>query len=68
MSVFVDKSAVTFVYGCEECPFWRGVSLSLSGAEDAAIAHEETIHGTQIRRTIRDKREARHARELVTAS
>lgn len=68
MSVFVDPSAVTFVYGCQECPWWAGVALSADTAEEAVIRHEESVHGTQKRRSARDRRRARHAAKLVTAS
>jgi len=69
MSVFVDPSAETFVYGCDECPYWRGLAFTREDAEDQAIAHEETIHGTQNRRRARDARLARQARhaDLIAA-
>jgi hypothetical protein len=65
MTVFVDPSDVTFVYGCQECPWWRGVTFSAESAEEQAIRHEESIHGTQMLRRARDRRHARRAAKIA---
>ena len=61
MSAFVDPSRETFVYGCDLCPWWRGIALTLEDAEELAIVHEERDHGTHRARRNRDRRKKRHA-------
>lgn len=67
MSVFIDPSACTYVYGCDQCSWWRGVALSRESAEEQMIRHEEQNHGTQHRRSVRDRRRARHAAKIGAA-
>jgi hypothetical protein len=61
MTVYVDPSWESYVYGCSECPHWIGIALSRDAADKAIIDHEEALHGTHRARRARDLRNQRHA-------
>ncbi|GAA4170770.1 hypothetical protein [Gryllotalpicola koreensis] len=68
MTVYVDPSSESFVYGCTDCPFWLGIALTRDAADNAIISHEEALHGTQLARRARDRRHARRAASFVESS
>jgi len=65
MTIRHDRSAVSIVTTCSECPHWYAFSFEVEKADESAIRHKIHVHGmpeARAHKLAHDRaRRARHA-------
>ena len=69
MTIRHDKSWVSVVTTCSECPMWAALALSIDEAEEAAVSHRMDVHGMpeERARNAQQERARRAARKRIAA-